>query len=131
MDLVTKARLLEIKIRVQRENKKKIKQQAYRAFLQNPDRDLPDYQTINKWRNMLFYATATLIVIPSLTILFFYHTPRNPLFYELLYMPHLIAFMLLSFALSFDRVISKRWPERKTIMNWHTEHTNEQDYTQG
>ena len=117
MSFIQEARMLEIRIRVQRENKKKIKAQAYRSFLQNPDRDLPCYETIIKWRNRLLLITITLVCIPSLMILFFYHTGRNPLFYELMYMPHLIAMMILSFTISFDIVIKKRWPHKPRLFN--------------
>lgn len=65
MSLIQKARILALKIHVKHSNKKKLKEQQRRIWLQNPDRPLPSFKTLRKWRNRLFILSLLLILVPG------------------------------------------------------------------
>lgn len=72
MKIIQKARILELKIQVNRENKKKIKEQGYRIFLQNPPRPLPSLHALKKVRSIFIIVAILMIALPGLQIIFAY-----------------------------------------------------------
>lgn len=74
LKVLDRMRILETKIRVNQENKKQIKKQAYRVFLQDPPRSLPDYKILYTWRKIFVIAGILCLVIPAVQTIFFYDT---------------------------------------------------------
>ena len=94
------------------------KEQRYRAFLANPPRPLPTYESLCKARNVLVAVVVCVMSVSSLQVLFFLHTWFiNP--YHLIPMTcFLLATMISGFALMIDYVIFKRWGNVKSFLDW-------------
>jgi len=143
MKLLQKAKILELKIRVKRENKKKIKTQSYRAFLQNPPRPLPPLKSLKKIRKIFIILAVLILSIPSIQILIAYDSVYYvPETYDVqtdkgekLNREHeldeytwgfirsipvimgVVFFILSGFAMAVDWTIYRRW-KKYTIINW-------------
>jgi len=135
-NIIHKARILETRIKVKIENRRQIKQQQYRRFLQNPSRHLPSYKKLRRLRNMLFYMGVVCMCIPCFQTVFFYHTiwdrpePLNN--YEeitldqvltafLNVIPTVFGFlfcMFCGFSAVFDWVIYRRWGSTRSFIDW-------------
>ena len=136
MNIVHKARVLETKIKVYLSNRKQIKTQWYRRFLQNPSRPLLSYKQLRKWRNTFFYTAIICLCIPCMQTVFFYNTiweePEPPRygqeittdmflksFYTMIPMIFGIIFMMLGcFSAMFDWCIYRRWGKNRSILHW-------------
>ena len=136
MNIIHKARLLETQIRVKRENRKQIKAQRYRRFLQNPHRPLPSYQTLRSWRNTFLLSAVLCLAVPSIQVVFFYNTiweqpePLKPnqditlgqvlmSFYNTIPVIFGGVFMILGFfGMIMDWCIYRRWGYGKSIIKW-------------
>lgn len=136
MNIVHKARVLETKIRVKHENRKQIKAQRYKRFLQNPHRPIMSYQQLKHWRNTLLYSAVICLCVPCLQTVFFYNTlwdqPEPPSygqeitidmflksFYNMIPLLFGLFFMMLGcFSAMFDWCIYRRWGTSRSIIKW-------------
>ena len=72
--LIQKARILEQQIKVKHETNQAIRKRSYELFLQDSPRPLPDLQKLREMRVLCFLAGNLLMTIPTIQIIFFYHT---------------------------------------------------------
>ena len=94
------------------------KQRQYREFLANPNRDLPDYETLVRCRNILFIVTFCIIAIPSLQIILFYNTLFGNWMEVIPQTCFIISWIFGGFAATFDWVIYRRWGNTRSIIQW-------------
>lgn len=139
MSFIQKGRILQTKIRVNREIKRQIKQHRYKLFLQNPKRHLPSYRTLNKWRTRLIVSGVVCLAIISIQGVFFRQTiywSKPPMVHKyqeehipiemyiksfLQLLPFINGFLFMVFmylATCFDWVIYRRWGHDRSIIHW-------------
>ena len=117
---VNKMRTLQNNIENHYKQRKTLKEQRYRAFLKNPQRTLPDYQTLARWRKKLFLA-ALLSLAPSALGTFFLFDMMYIDYYGFISIPVFCgsAFLIIGcFAATVDYVIYRRWGNQKTFIHW-------------
>lgn len=138
MNIITKARILETRIRVNHENKKQIKKQKYQVFLHEESQHFPSLTKIKKWRTYFLIIGTICLAVMTIQTCMFYKTiwikPR-PLLYDdedidleqiwtsfLNMIPVIFGSLFtifLSFSLAFDYVIYKRWQNKDLcIIKW-------------
>ena len=137
MKLITKGRILEQKIKVQRDFKQQIKRQRYQVFLHEESQHYPSRSKVIRWRNYFLIGSCICLSIVMIQTCFFYNTiwtrPR-PLYWDeqeisleqiwtsfLNMIPVIfgsISCIFLSFAIAVDRVIYRRWPNHRTMIPW-------------
>ena len=94
------------------------KEQRYRAFLANPPRPLPSYETLVKLRNLLVLIVFCVMSVSSLQILFFLNTWFIYPFHLIPMICFVVSIIFSIFAFMFDWVIFKRWGNNKSFMDW-------------
>lgn len=136
MKIIQKGRILEKKIFVYLDNRKQIKKQQYRRFLQNPNRLLPSYRKLRRWRNLFCYIGVFCMCIPCIQTVFFYNTiweePEPLKNYEEITLKQflqgflnmipvifgILFLMLVGFSAVFDWVIYRRWGNDRSFISW-------------
>ena len=71
MSFIQKARIFTLKQQVLHDINKTIKQQAYRTFIQNPDRTLPSYRLLATARDLFYLIGFGLLVEPAVQCVFY------------------------------------------------------------
>lgn len=115
---IQKARDLQNRFEICRTVKKRAKRQRYQAFLANPPRPLPPYNSLAKWRKSFIYVALICLAIPSFQTIFLYHTITDRLFQTTYPICGSFFLIFLSFGITFDWVIHRRWNDKKTIIPW-------------
>lgn len=72
--LITRFRIIQDRFECKRKMKKDIRRHTYRLFLQNPNRQLPSFKTLTKYRRILFLTGFVCFLVPSLQVVLMYDT---------------------------------------------------------
>jgi hypothetical protein len=118
MSLIEKEKLrLEIKSK-DREQRKIDKERRYRAWLENPDRPLPSYERLARWRRWLAYGAFISMICCSIEVVFFFDTClMGDIGFPFIFM--FLGWIFGAFALMFDYGIWRRWDGKKPcFFNW-------------
>jgi len=124
MKIIIKADIIQKRYIINRDIKKQVKEQRYRAFLQNPTRPLPGYKSLVKVRTIMVYVCFLCISLPCIQIIFFYNTIITNIGWIFPSLCGTIAWFMVNFAVNIDYVIYKRWgyldcfPKKQTLINW-------------
>lgn len=115
--LLEKAHSIQNHFTDSRKQRKKDKEQRYREFLANPNRPLPSYETLAKWRNRLIIIGFCPLAEPLIQIFFFYESCFNVQIAWHIYFS-MAALQLWIFAGVIDWCIYRRWGNGKSIIQW-------------
>jgi hypothetical protein len=118
--IVDKARELQHNYDIKQKNQRIEKERAYRRFLEKKGHELPDYNSLARCRKTLVY----IVFLVNLCFLFYmfmlaeWTMDKIVMFNGFwgMWIPiinFMISFCLSFFAVTFDFVIWRRWPEHK------------------